>query len=297
MQSYDIAVIIPVYNRTDELERTLQSLHEQTLDKAKFEVVVADDGSSQDVRRTLALFPDLNTVYCRQENLGFRVAAARNLGIAYAHGDILVFNDNGILFSSDTLEKHVALHRGKENLVLLGYMYATSWDSDPAVMRAILDANSPADAIAEMKHRGGMGDGREGYMKRFGHDLSQWYIPWLGLWGGHLSVRSAFLRAHGIVFDENFTSWGGEDNDFGIQLCRAGAHYLLSEEVEVVHFPSPTRVSNDENFREKYAKVKKYIADKHQTEDVLLWQALGAGANDPMQREAALASGLWKNGL
>ncbi len=293
MPTVDISVIIPVYNRVDELERTLQSIQAQSLDKSRFEVVVADDGSAQDLRNAMNKYPDLQFTYCRQEDLGFRVAAVRNLGIANAQGEILVFSDNGILFSPDTLEKHVALHQGQENLVLLGTMHATSASSDPDAMRGILDANSPADAIDIMKRTGGMGDGREGYLKRFGTDLSKWYIPWLGLWGGHFSVRASFLKAHGISFDENFTSWGGEDNDFGIQLCRAGAHYLLSGEVEVVHYPTPGRANNDigsDRFRIMYEKVKQYIADKHRTEDVLLWQKLGSKANDPVERDAAIGA-------
>jgi glycosyltransferase involved in cell wall biosynthesis len=43
MQHYDISVIIPVYNRISELSRTLQSLQAQTLDKSRFEVVIANN--------------------------------------------------------------------------------------------------------------------------------------------------------------------------------------------------------------------------------------------------------------
>lgn len=289
MRTFDLSVIIPVYNRVGELARTLESLQAQTLDKLRFEVVIADDGSAEDVRGALAQFPDLNTVYCWQEDRGFRVAAARNLGIAHAHGDILVFNDNGILFTPDTLEQHLRLHADREDLLLLGYMYGTSFDSDHDALREILDKHAPAEAIALLRQAGNMGDGREGYLQRFGSDLSQWYIPWLGLWGGHFSVRAAYLQQHGIAFDENFTSWGGEDNDFGIQLCQAGARYLLSSDVAVVHYPTPGRANNDigsERFREMYNKVKQYIADKHRTEDVLLWQRLGSKANDPAERAA-----------
>ncbi|NLG25961.1 MAG: hypothetical protein GX558_11430, partial [Clostridiales bacterium] len=78
---------------------------------------------------------------------------------------------------------------------------------------------------------------------------------------------------------------------FGIQLCRAGAHYLLSPDVAVVHYPTPGRANSDigsQRFREMYAKVKQYIADKHDTEDVRMWQKLGSHANDPTARAAAL---------
>ena len=291
MQAPTISVIIPVYNRIAVMTRTLRSLQAQTMEKSSFEVIIADDGSTEDVQGVLATFPDLSTTYCRQPDLGFRVAAARNLGIAHASGELLVFNDNGMLLSPTALARHAALHAGRDDLVLLGYMHGTSFTSDAEAIRALLDAHSLEHAIAEMQRIGGMGDGREGYMTRFGRDLSQWYIPWLGLWGGHFSVGASFLRKHGIAFDERFTRWGGEDHDFGIQLCRAGAHYQLCSDIRVVHYPAPGHIENDvgnERFRAMYEKVKQYITNKHRTEDVMLWRQLDSSANDPAERERVL---------
>lgn len=288
MKQYDVSVIIPVYNRTDELELTLSSLDNQNLDKSRFEVVIADDGSSEDVQGVLEQFNQLNVKYFHQEDLGFRVAATRNLGIQNASGRILVFNDNGILLSSDTLKKHIMIHKDREDIVLLGYMYGVDWRADMDAVRDILDNNGVNESIDIMEKKGGMGDGREGYMDRFGQDLSSWYIPWLGLWGGHFSVNSNYIKVNSIAFDENFTSWGGEDNDFGIQLCSVGAHYILSRDVKVVHYPTPNRANADiksDDFKANYAKVTQYIAEKHNTEEVRLWQKLGSSANDPLKRQ------------
>ncbi|KPJ61941.1 MAG: glycosyl transferase, partial [Deltaproteobacteria bacterium DG_8] len=41
-----ISVIIPTYNRKDELEKLLYSLNNQTLPQSQFEIIVVDDGSS-----------------------------------------------------------------------------------------------------------------------------------------------------------------------------------------------------------------------------------------------------------
>ncbi len=50
MNPSDISVIIPIYNRVSELLRTMESLQVQTLEKTNYEVVIADDGSSEDVQ-------------------------------------------------------------------------------------------------------------------------------------------------------------------------------------------------------------------------------------------------------
>ena len=295
---YKISVIIPVYNRIDELKLTLNTLRAQTLPKSEFEVVIADDGSAQDIPGLLKQYVDLNIIYCRQEDLGFRVAAVRNLGIKNAQGEILVFNDNGILFTPTVLEEHVKLHSERGNLVVLGYMFGTNWQCDTDKIRNLLDEKTTQDAIAVMKEHGGMGDGREGYITRFGEDISSWYIPWLALWGGHFSVRRDFIDAHNIAFDEAFTSWGGEDNDFGIQLCRAGCYYLLARGIEVVHYPTPNRANSDistEDFKKHYKTVVAYIAEKHKTEDVIAWQSLGSSVNDAEKRKEFLKDYYQKN--
>lgn len=290
--SYDISVIIPVYNRPDELEKTLESLDRQTLPKDRFQIVIADDGSSADIKAVLGKFPKLNLEYCWQEDQGFRVAAARNLGIKTAAGDILVFNDNGILLHETCLEAHLKAHEGTGNLLLLGYMYGTDYVADQDILRETLEENSVENAIGLLHGKDGMGDGREGYIRRFGEDMNRWYIPWLGLWGGHFSVRIKFLAVHGILFDEAFTSWGGEDNDLGIQLCNAGARYVLDRGVKVIHYPTPKPASalpNAAEFKEKYALTKAYMAGKHKSKEVVLWQHFGAGVNamTAVERDAA----------
>lgn len=287
MDKYLISVVIPVYNRSNELELTLNSLKSQTLDKSKFEVIVADDGSKEEIPLLLKKYSDLNITYCYQEDLGFRVAEARNLGINIAQGEVIVFNDNGILLTPDVLERHIKRHSEKKNYVILGYMFGTSWDSDFNECCLLFDKYSPYEAIQKMKKIGNMGDGREHYIKNYGDDLAKWYIPWLGLWGGHFSVRQDFLTSNNIVFDKEFKTWGGEDIDFGIQLCRAGGYYLLDKSIEVVHYPTPDEAKSmvkGDDFKENYKRVQVHIANKYKDDDVIVWQNIGSSANNEAKR-------------
>ena len=77
-----ISVVIPVYNRSWELRRALESLARQTT--KNFEVVVCDDGSAEDIRAVVTTFEhQLDVQYQRIENSG-GPARPRNVAIGLA---------------------------------------------------------------------------------------------------------------------------------------------------------------------------------------------------------------------
>ena len=90
-----LSVIVPCFNRRQEIEELLASLEAQQLDKNDFEVVLVDDGSTDgtldyvsDYRRR----SDLPLTVLRQDHQG--PGAARNLGMARARGQVFVFIDS-----------------------------------------------------------------------------------------------------------------------------------------------------------------------------------------------------------
>src|ERR1019366_4442788 len=91
------SVIIPTYNAARSLARTLQSLA-AVRTPALAEVIVCDDGSSDSTPAVSRDFmPRLPLQYRRQEDVGFRAAAARNLGVRRATGDVLIFIDSDVM--------------------------------------------------------------------------------------------------------------------------------------------------------------------------------------------------------
>ncbi len=84
------SVVIPTYNRSVSVLDTLRSCFEQTC--ADLEVVVVDDGSSDDTLAVLATINDPRLVVVHQENAG--PAAARNHGMRVARGDYIAFLDS-----------------------------------------------------------------------------------------------------------------------------------------------------------------------------------------------------------
>ncbi len=80
MSSIDISVIIPTRNRRADLQCCLQALAAQDFPKDRFEIIVCDDGSDEDITPAIETARESQlTIQCfRQEPKG--PAAARNLG-------------------------------------------------------------------------------------------------------------------------------------------------------------------------------------------------------------------------
>jgi glycosyltransferase involved in cell wall biosynthesis len=97
-----VSVIIPVYNGARYLRAALESVFAQSY--RPFEVIVVDDGSTDDSGVIAQSFPDVR--YIHQENQG--VAAARNHGIEAARGEFFAFLDQDDLWTPEKLKLQLA---------------------------------------------------------------------------------------------------------------------------------------------------------------------------------------------
>jgi glycosyltransferase involved in cell wall biosynthesis len=97
-----VSVIIPVHNGGRFLRAALESVFAQTYHP--FEVIVVDDGSTDDSGVIAQSFPEVN--YIHQTNQG--VAAARNNGIAAAQGEFFAFLDQDDLWTTEKLKLQIA---------------------------------------------------------------------------------------------------------------------------------------------------------------------------------------------
>lgn len=100
-QTHFISVIIPVYNDAKNLDICLKALETQTLDKSKFEIIVVDNGSTDNIQEIKIKYPEARYLY-EDEPGSYR---ARNKGIINANGDILAFTDADCIPSGDWLER------------------------------------------------------------------------------------------------------------------------------------------------------------------------------------------------
>ena len=99
------SIVVPAFNVSATLAETLTSLLAQTY--ASFEIIVVDDGSTDDTPQIAARFAgDRRVRVIRQANRG--LAGARNTGIAAARGDVIGFCDADDLWRPEKLALHVA---------------------------------------------------------------------------------------------------------------------------------------------------------------------------------------------
>ena len=123
MKEYFFSIIVPAYNRASFLEKSLQSVLNQTY--PHYELIIVDDGSKdnsgQIVKNLIAQHPEKNIQYYYKEN-GER-GAARNHGAEKASGEILTFFDSDdLLYPNHLSEANLLLNTQPDALWFhLGY--------------------------------------------------------------------------------------------------------------------------------------------------------------------------------
>ncbi len=105
-----VSVIIPTYNRSSFLREAVASVLEQDFFRRPgpghaFELLVIDDGSSDDSKEVIASFAD-RVAYHHQPHRG--VSAARNLGLKLARGDLIAFLDSDDLWKREKIGTQVS---------------------------------------------------------------------------------------------------------------------------------------------------------------------------------------------
>ncbi|MEY3788488.1 MAG: hypothetical protein RIQ94_116 [Pseudomonadota bacterium] len=113
-----VSVIIPTYNRSQLLQRAINSVFNQTI-KKDVEIIVIDDGSTDNTKEVIAQFNNPNLIYIiHDKNKG--VVAARNTGLSYAKAEYIAFLDSDDFWDATKLEKQLQLFvQGSEKLGLV----------------------------------------------------------------------------------------------------------------------------------------------------------------------------------
>ena len=118
--SLRVCVVIPVYERVDLLRRTLAALAGQRGYPAGLtSIVVADDGSTEDVASAVAETAP-GAGYLRREHDGYGAGPARNLGAAATDADVLLFLDADCLPVPDLVARHMDWHHRSPEVAVIG---------------------------------------------------------------------------------------------------------------------------------------------------------------------------------
>jgi glycosyltransferase involved in cell wall biosynthesis len=220
-----ISVIVATYNRPDALDAVLRSLARQS--DADFEVLVADDGSTQPTKELIESWqPRFNgrLSHVWHPDDGFRLAEIRNRAILAASGDYCIFLDGDCIARTNFVAAHRAL--AKRGWFVSGNRLLLSRALSQRILKEKLEPESwtfadwwRARLAKEIKRLAPLVSLPLGPLRQLRR------LGWRGARGCNLGIwRSDLVAVDG--FDGGFASWGCEDSDLLVRLMRAGVWRL-----------------------------------------------------------------------
>lgn len=205
-----LSIIVPVYNRPDEVRELLASLVQQSV--LDYELIIVEDGSTLPCRSILEGYASLlpNYTYLPISNAG--PSKARNSGARIAQGDYLLILDSDVVLPPYFLER-VADALRQTGADAWGGPDTAAPDFSP-MQKAVNYAMTSLWTTGGI--RGGKADGMEKFKPRTFNMGCR---------------RELFLSLGGFSEDMRY----GEDIDFSLRLLSSGAKVLLFPEAYVYH--------------------------------------------------------------
>jgi glycosyltransferase involved in cell wall biosynthesis len=199
----EISVVIPTFNRPDELRVCLEGFALQAAKPEQFEVVVIDDGSTEDIEKVTAGFQEHFPLHLeRCDHSG--VSVARNLGIERARAPLLVLYDDDLQPLPGLIESCLHFH-----------------DRRSAVHQVELLHFTPHPDIAQMALV------RWAFDQLYPFPKSPGIQHWEYFWGGAVTCKRSLFAEH--AFDPEYLAV--EDAEFALRA--AGLNGLE------IHFAPP----------------------------------------------------------
>ncbi len=258
-----VSIVVPVYNRAERLGRCLAGIFNQSYPRDLIEVVVVDDGSSDEVMSVVRKYSELLDVqYVKQADRGYRLSAARNAGIRSARYRNISIIDCDLIPLPEFIESFMQYLHHFDNVVLLGHQRfvdptGISDDdilSDPSVLGAMREIRSENSTMREGD--GGVTvDWRYALYEETDH-LKTDQFPYRAFSSGHVAYRRDLIERAGM-YDEDFVVWGCEDNEAGYRLYQAGAFFVPVLEAVDLHQEPPS--GKNETDREGHRKISRQL--------------------------------------
>lgn len=235
----EISLVVNTHQRPRHLGLVLASIAAQEGVAGRFDVVVSDDGSTDDtaaVVRSYAAAAAFPLRFTSRPHDGFRLARTRNDAARLARGDYLLFLDGDCMIPPH----HVAAHRGRRRpgTALVGHCARLPEETCRPLVPENLSLLNLA-ALAPASERRAL----RGRRRRFWWHRILRHPTKPRLTGGDFGLwRRDFEMING--FDERFVGWGQEDDDLGLRLRAAGVRLesILDRtwSLHLWHAPDPT---------------------------------------------------------
>jgi glycosyltransferase involved in cell wall biosynthesis len=209
------SIVIPTYNRSDVLERTIRQLDSQDYPADRFEVIAVDN-SSDATPLMVERLAQSSRSSIRLLRVAQRLPAVkRNLGLYAATGTIVLFLNDDVWARPDLLSEHARAHAAHDGelVAVLGHV-----EQSPEM---------PKTPFLEF------------YRPFAYHEIAPYAERPVGprhFWSMNLSLPRAEMIARNLVFHEDWAEIGHEDVELGHRWARAGGVVVYNARAYVEHY-------------------------------------------------------------
>ena len=128
--SVEISAVICTHNRAAYLRKAIRSLCEQTLDPGRYEVIIVDNGSTDDTKDVVLAAASLESTVCWIFEPALGLNNARNTGWRNAVGEYVAYLDDDAVANPDWLERILdAYQKGRPMLGCVGGRIEPIWEA------------------------------------------------------------------------------------------------------------------------------------------------------------------------
>lgn len=236
-----VSVIIPTFNRDFIIEKSINSVLNQTYEN--FELIIVDDGSTDKTEDVIGAIDDKRIKYIKLEkNCG--MCCARNIGTKHSKGDYIAIHDSDDLWVNTKLEKHINFMVNSKTDLSFSKMERHYLDG-----RSIIVPNRTPDITNNLLHNLLRGN----------------FIP---------SITMFMTRnmANKLEFDisvKRFTDW-----DYAIRAVKSGYKIGYIPEILAISFvqndSSAVNEKANESLKIIYDRYYDDICDNHTTHSIFL---------------------------
>lgn len=272
-----LSVVIPVFNRLDNLKICLDALcHQYGVPAAQVEVIIVDDGSIDGTKEYVEGNSMIRTVggdvqikyFGGGPNKGFRGGRARNIGSFNARGERLVFIDSDVVINEYVLGGYIDAHKVQPNAIIVGmyhWLPPIVWKGN---YEALYTSTNLHEVLEKVKAQGlaiNLNDNDSPFgldVRHKDYSLDKNVLKkgcGLGALSGNISYPTKLFWELG-GFDERIVGHGGEDADLGLTADEAKADWLFYEPLVGFHLWHPR--NQEKNFSEVQTNIA-FIDAKH----------------------------------
>jgi len=243
----EISIVVPTYNRPEELKNCLDSLFAQDYPKDKYEIIVVDDsvngsarGMLDELKRTHS-----NLSYIIQYHKG--PASARNRGAKTSSAEIIGFVDDDCTVSKDWVRLMIKSHAQNPQITVVGGLTLTATQKTPVLVSQFLSTCS--------------------IETHFNGKQEVVFFPTC-----NVSLKKRTFDTY--KFNEAFPLPGGEDLEFFWRLFKDGHRFIWDKGIKVVHCRKDSTV---DFFGQAYIYGRGNLLVKHLHKDQPLLKELKTG--------------------